>query len=524
MRICSRSRSAVWSAITLYAVMSVVVLYPVLAVQVPALGDYLNHLARMHILADIDHSEALNKYYRVHWQAIPYLAMDATFVVLNSIAPIYVAGRIFVAICVMLPVVSVAMLHYIVHRRVSLVPLTAFVLCYNELLSWGFLNYLPALCLAVMLFAGWIGSTGWPRWPRVALFCLLATGLYLGHLVAFGAYGLAVGGFQLGRTWRAGFRPWRTVAWDWFSTGVQALPAVVLALSVHIERPFVGPVPTSFGSLATRVISIMSPVLFSGGAADMLTASLGVVVLVVGLRTRRLRLAPSVWPAAVAVGAVALFTPHWLLGTFNTDVRLPLMVMMLLIGGISTTERLRRVEGCVVLGVFLVLTAVRSVAIAEALGTLDGEIAEVRQVVSTMPRGMRLLLVDTSKGPGPLPPWATWHAGMVGVIDRDAFVPNLFTGLATVHPAPELRASSTPNDAPLSLKKLMSGLGITDDPSQDQGTGTGGRIYWRGWEHKFDYVLVLHFGNRSAVLPRILQLTATSPVADLYRIDGTVSP
>jgi hypothetical protein len=335
---------------------------------------------------------------------------------------------------------------------------------------------------------------------------------------------LAVGGFQLAQSWQAGFRPWRTTVWDWFSISVQALPAAALALAVHIDRPFVGPIPTSFGSVATRVISVMSPVLFTGGAADMLTASLGVAVLFIGLRTCRLRLAPSVWPAAVAVGAVALCMPHWLLGTFNMDVRLPLMVVMLLIGGISTTERAGRIEGCAVLGAFLILTAVRSAAIAEELGTLDRQIAEVRHVVGVMPRGMRLLLVDNSNGPRPGPPWATWHVGMVGVIDRDAFVPNLFTGLATVHPVPELRSSSTPNGMALDIAALNAGLGRTDDPSSDQATGAGGRIYWLGWEHKFDYVLALHFGSGPAVMPKILQMVATSPVADLYRIDQPVTP
>jgi hypothetical protein len=209
----------------LYAVMTGFVLYPVLSVEVPALCDYLNHLARMHILANIDNSEALRSLYRVHWQMIPYLAMDASFAVLDHFATIYNAGRVFVAMCVVLPVVSVAALHYAVHRRVSFVPVTAFLFCYNYLLSWGFLNYLPALCLAALLFAGWIGSTEWSRWPRAAMFCVLATVLYLSHLVAFGAYCLSVSTYQLSRVWRTGFRPPRKIAADWLAAGFQALPA-----------------------------------------------------------------------------------------------------------------------------------------------------------------------------------------------------------------------------------------------------------------------------------------------------------
>jgi len=113
---------------------------------------------------------------------------------------------------------------------------------------------------------------------------------------------------------------------------------------------------------------------------------------------------------------------------------------------------------------------------------------------------------------------------MVAVIDRDAFVPNVFTGLSTVRPAPALKTSSTPNGPPLHMADLDDGFGRNDDSTGDNANGRGGRIYWLGWEAKFDYVLIEHFGNRPARLPSVLRLTATSPVADLYRIDTTVSP
>ena len=524
MNVALRSRPLIIGAtIAVYAVMTLVVLYPVLAIQVPALGDYLNHLARMHVVTGIDHSEALRKFYQVHWEAVPYLAMDAAFVVLHQIATIYNAGRIFVALSVVLPVISVATLHFVVHRRISLVPAAAFLFCYNYLLSWGLLNYLPPLCLAVILFAGWIGSAGWRRWPRAALFSVLALVLYLGHLAAFGAYGLAVGGFELGRAWRTGFRPWRVVAADWLAAAAQALPAIVLACSVHLEPPTVGPALTTYGSLTTKLIALFSPVLFSGTPIDMLAGLFALLVLIYGLSTRRLRLAPQVWPAALAAGVVAVCMPSWLFGVFLMDIRLPLLVVLLLIGATSTTPRMERALAGALLGGFLLLTAIRSMGIATELRAGDTQIAEVRQVVAAMPRGMRLLLVDPSTGKRELPYWATLHIGMVAVIDRDAFVPIMFTGQGTVRPAPAMRNSSTPHGPPLSLAELKDGLGRKDDPAGAQGNGLGGRIYWLGWQDKFDYVLIEHFGTRPTALPSVLRLVATSPVADLYRIDNSVS-
>ncbi len=522
----SEKKAPVWQVIAFYAVMTAIVLYPIYTVQAPCLVDYLNHLARMHILANIDHSEALSSSYRVHWQAIPYLAMDASFVVLNNVATIYDAGRIFIGICILLPVFSVAMLHFVLYRQLSFVPTTAFLFCYNALLAWGFLNYLPALCLAVILFAGWIGSAGWPRWPRAALFSLLALALYLSHLVAFGAYCLMVGGFELGRAWRSGFCPWREIMADWLAAGLQAIPAIILVLSVDVERPFAGPVQTVYGDLGTKWFALSSPVwFFRDHVSNMLPAGFALIVLTSGLLSGRLRLASAVLPAILAVGAAAVCMPSVLFGTYGMDFRLPLLVVLLLIGATNTTERTGRVLQSVVLGGLLALTALSSADIATVLRKVDGQISDMRQVVSTMPRGMRLLVVNASGPVHSLAPWSTtWHMAMVAVIDRDAFVPTLFTGLSTVRPAPELRDSSTPNGRPISLSDLADGLGRRDGPAGAESSGTGQRIYWLGWEAKFDYVLIEHFDNRPSMLPANLRQVATSSVADLYRIDNTIIP
>src|SRR5271157_3404513 len=94
--------------LAVYGLMSAIVLFPLAIVQVPGLTDYPNHLARMYILAHIDNSDALRRFYEVRWLPIPYLGMDATFEILSRFASIYDAGRIFIGLCILLPVVSVA--------------------------------------------------------------------------------------------------------------------------------------------------------------------------------------------------------------------------------------------------------------------------------------------------------------------------------------------------------------------------------------------------------------------------------
>jgi hypothetical protein len=520
---------AVWQTtalyIAIYGVMAAVVLYPVLSVKIPVLCDYLNHLARMHILADIGHSAALSSFYRVQWKPIPYLAMDVAFLPLRHIPNIYTAGRIFVAICVLLPVPSVAILHFVVHRRFSLIPAVTFLFCYNYLLSYGLLPYLFTLSLAIMVLACWIGSVGWPRWPRAALFCVLALALYLCHLVAFGAYCLAVAGFEFARAWRAGFRPWRAFAADWLAAGLQAVLPMTLALTVKLEHPFAGPVVTFYGDLGAKIIALRSPIWFFGGRADDLPGDFALLVLILGLLTRRLRLAPAIWPIVLLIGAVAVCTPDMLFSVYGMDWRLPLLVVLLIIGGLSTTERMNHALAAAVLGGFLLMTVVRAATIASALSVLDRQVAEVRHVLGEMPHGMRLLMVDNLGGKqSVLPSRATQHLGLLAVIDRDAFVPTLFTGTTIVSPAPELLRSSTPAGLPPSVSELMVSLDHSGTSSGPQFDDAGHYIYWSRWEDMFDYILIRHLGNRAEVSLPYLRLVATSSIADLYRIDKSFKP
>ena len=247
------SRRTTWTYAAVYGLLAAIVLYPIAMVTVPDLEDYPNHLARMYILTHYSDTELLRHYYAVRWRPIPYLGMDATFVVLGRIANTYDAGRLYVGLCVLLPVLSVAALHYAVHRRPSLVPAGAFLLSYNALLLWGFLNYLPVLCLAVIVFAGWMATTRWRRGRRLIVFSAFATILYLGHLVAFGAYCLLVLCFEVFRARKAGLQAWRAIMADWLFSALQAAPAAILALGVAFDRPFDDPIQTNYGTIIDKI-------------------------------------------------------------------------------------------------------------------------------------------------------------------------------------------------------------------------------------------------------------------------------
>jgi len=510
-----------WFGLGLYGLLTLIVLLPVLTVQVPALGDAINHIARMHVLA-AGPASPIRRFYDVHWPLSPYLAMDAVVPILAQLMPVMVAARVFIGVCLLMPPAAVAVLQWASRGRIGLATAAAFLLSQNMLLAFGFLNFLFMSGLAVMLFAAWIRTAHWPRWRRAAAFAPAVLVLYLGHIFACIGYCLAVLGVEVARAARAGFRPLRSVALNWLAAGAQAVPALLLTPFFDRGQVAIGTALTSYGNLAVRLTSLASPILFLPGAIS------GFVVLAVlagiFLGAWRLRIVAAVWPAALALFLAALAMPHVLAGVWGTDLRLPLIACMVTLGGAA--PNLSKRPGALALAVVAVLVLAKSLDGTFVLQRIDARIAQTRRVLDELPRGARLLVMDeagvTATDPG-VSPNALWHIPAMAVIDRDAFIPYLFTGFMTVHPTDAVRDASTPSGRPLDPSELADGLTHTDTPGATIPDGRGGRIYWYGWRQKFDYLLVQHAANRSP-LPAFLQPVAMSEVADLYKITRASMP
>jgi hypothetical protein len=112
----------------------------------------------------------------------------------------------------------------------------------------------------------------------------------------------------------------------------------------------------------------------------------------------------------------------------------------------------------------------------------------------------------------------TMHIATLAVIDRDAFVPLLFTGFSTVHTHDVLHNSSSSLVRPVPVRNLFSGLDMHDDLVTRDGV-RGQRSYWLGWEDKYDFVLLQHFGAGAGTLPQGLTLIASSDTMNLYRVN-----
>src|SRR5688572_16190647 len=81
--------------LVLSGVLLLAISIPIWTYPLPPLSHYINHLARMHVLAHGANDPTLAQYYQIEWTILPNLMMDLVVPVLGRFARIYLAGHIF---------------------------------------------------------------------------------------------------------------------------------------------------------------------------------------------------------------------------------------------------------------------------------------------------------------------------------------------------------------------------------------------------------------------------------------------
>jgi hypothetical protein len=150
------------------ALLSVVLLavasIPIATHQLPPLSDYINHLARTHVIDAIGTDPDLGRYYVVEWQIIPNLMIDLIVPVLHRFMSVYLAGQIFTIAAFALIASGTLVFSRALNGRWSPLPLVALPLLYNGVLLVGVMNYVFGIGLAL-----WALGLGHVAGTRLAL-------------------------------------------------------------------------------------------------------------------------------------------------------------------------------------------------------------------------------------------------------------------------------------------------------------------------------------------------------------------
>jgi hypothetical protein len=508
-----------WLTVATYGVVLILLSLPIFSVTVPPLGDYPNHLARMHILAGFADSKALQANYVVSWKLEPYLAMDLVVPFLTRFMSVYTAGRVFLCACLYLLVLGPAAINAALYRRLSPWPAASALFAYGFVLAMGFVNYLFGIGIGLVAFAAWIvlsrGKIGW----RIAGGSVMGLLTFFSHFFAFFGYGLCVIGYELGVWLAARDRNVGTLLRRLMVAGCTAILPIVIFLADLKEQQGGR---TEFGAPAQKIKMLLSPLLFPTDRLDFASVIFVACVAIAILRLGWPLLVRPMRPVLIVLAGALVAMPTWLAGVWGVDYRLPLVLLLVLIGSLSWPRQPPRVAVWLS-GLMLALLAADMVAISLSWRPLAAQYDEFRSALHVIAPGARVIVFSDTTGIDPALQRESFvayrHMPALVVIERDAYLPYLFKNpMDPVQAAPALKPIDTPQGPPATLGQFIAGADPVKGPSMlGQIDSNGYHNYWGDWPHHYDYAIELSFGAKPA-LPSQLQRLNSGEIFSIYKI------
>lgn len=506
--------------LALVAVLGVVLL-PLLLVEIPALNDYPNHIAGLHVLSSRDSDPALSGHYGVEWTLQPNLASQLIAAPLLHSFSAYEVGRLLVALALALPLMGTFLLYWALHGRFDYWPVAASLFLYNHVLAIGVLNYVIAMGLMLIGLAAWLRLK--PKLPWAALSVGVVTGLalYVAHLFAFACYALAI---LLHAFWQAREVPWserrRKIGLVLFAL-LPAIPPAVLMLTIPVK--FSGGY-TSYGGIEEKLVALLTPTLLYGTALDYVIFAVVYLGLVRLFVSRQLVVVREMRLVLLGLVVAAVLMPNYLGGLWPVDWRLPALIALMLIAATRLQPRSPAVPRLIA-GVAIVLLLCRVWSVGTHWRAFDAHYAEFRHAAQALPSGARLLTVEN--GPDATRPagfirYPYVHISALAVIERSAFVPTLFTISGPVHARERNRGLNAPSGVPLPAPLLLPAADAAEAGKLGQLVGDKGMPYfWAAWPRHFDHVVWLHYGAGAAGVPEgYLVPVSEGSFFTLYRVTG----
>lgn len=174
------------------AVLLLLQLCPIWATPYPAMHDYPNHLARVHILHEYGENKSYQALYERDTRPIPNLAIDLIVSTFMSIASVETSSKMFLSLMVIVFNLGIHLFGFAVNRGPYWSVLACTFFTYNFAFSYGFVNYLFGVGVFFGTLAIWLHFR--PHWTlaRIVLTSLLTLVCYVSHLSAFVFFSLSI--------------------------------------------------------------------------------------------------------------------------------------------------------------------------------------------------------------------------------------------------------------------------------------------------------------------------------------------
>jgi hypothetical protein len=494
--------------LTLSASLTFLASLPLWTHRLPPISDYVNHLARMHVLTNISSNTPLSKFYAVHWQIIPNLTMDLLVPIFARVLNIYAAGQLFLVLMFVLIVSGVTILHRTLFGHWSVVPLLVLPLLYNYVFLVGLMNYIFGIGVALWGLAGWVAVRDRPLLVRLALSTCCVLLLFFCHLSALGVYGIGILSVEILRLWqhRRDLNSARII--EFFVSGFPLGSAIPLLLC----SPTIQLASGTYWDQTGKVAGLMFVFADYWEIVAIGFISILVCGIIWGLQRKIISFHPLLAVLLLVGGVIYLALPRVMFDTYMADQRVPLGLVLMLFGCVDIAFLNRSMRTGFV-GLLIVMISLRLIEIDVNWSALSESTSQLRSSVRRIEPGSKVFIAYANASAGEdVNDLGLVHAACVAVIDRASLVTTLFTvvGKQVLHVRPEYQDYADTHDGtPPSVAQMLVAAShpLPGMPS-----------YWLNWP-KFDYVYIL-FSEDEAPNPdpSRLRLVEDGDRFQLYRV------
>ncbi len=481
---------------------------PVWTHRLPPISDYVNHLARMHVLSAMSNNSPLSQFYQVHWQVIPNLTMDLLVPTIARAFNVYSAGQIFLVLMFVMVVSGVTVLHRTLFGHWSVAPLLVLPFLYNYIFLVGLMNYIFGLGVALWTLAAWISVRDHSLPIRLGVSTAGALILFFCHLSALGIYGIGILSVELLRLWQCRQDLHLTRFVDFLLSGFPFLAPIALLLC----SPTIQLASGTYWDQLGKVDGLMFVF-----ADYWEIVALGLICILVcgiiwGVRRKVLSFHPLSAALLLIGGAVYLALPRVMFDTYMADQRVPLGVAFMLFACLDIAFLSRSMRTGFV-GLLIVMISIRLIEIDVNWSDLSESTSQLRSSARRIAPGSKVFVAYANASAGDdVNDLGLVHAACIAVIDRSSLVTTLFTvpGKQVVHVRSEYQDyADTQDGTPPSVAQMLV---ATSNPLP------GMPRYWLNWP-RFDYVYIL-FTDDGAPNPdpSRLKLVEDNDRFQLYRV------
>ena len=480
----------------LFLVLLAIAALPIALNPLPPISDYINHLARMHVIATVNTDPVLQRYYEINWQVIPNLMMDMVVPLFERVMNVYLAGQTYTLLSFALIMSGTLALHRQLFGRWSALPMIAFPLLYNDMFLVGTMNFVFGIGLMLWALTAWVALRERSRGLRLLVSTLFVLGLFFCHLFVLGVYAVGLFAFESHRlvvTYRrirraSGPRAARKalpgLAFDYVLTGLPFLPVPALLLLSPTRGlwDYVWSIEGKGDGALAAIRAYSEPLAF-------VFAGIVAAGAAWALRCRALTFHGFGWVLLPIGVLIYLALPQVIFETYLADQRMPISLAFLLVACFDVDFRSRFARWGFATALVLILTA-RVAEVELTWAPLSAGVESFRKSVELINRGAKVAVAYADPNGGDsLRDYGLVHADCIALIERSALVTTEFTvvGKQILHARPDWRSRvDTEDGTPPSIGDLVR---VADRPGPDRPSAYG--EYWRRWTADYDYLYVL---------------------------------